>query len=277
MSSTAPHEDVDPFSFATNERDRSTIAMVRDALDAGRVGLAFQPVVATADGSVAFHEGLIRLQDETGRTIPAGRFMDLIEVQELGRLIDVAALRIGLATLAGHPDLRLAINMSARSIGYPRWMQTLKRGLARDGTAAERLILEITETSAMQVPELVKTFMTDLQGRGITFALDDFGAGQTSFRHLRELLFDIVKIDGTFVRGCDRDADNQCILAALAEIGRQFDMFTVAESVETRAEAAYLATIGIDCLQGYHYGAPEIRPAWFRPAGRKAPGRVSAA
>ena len=108
-SKTLPSpEDSDPFSFAVAERDRSTVEMVRDALKAGRVTLAYQPVVAArAEGgapTVAFHEGLVRLLDPQNRVIPAGRFMDTIETTELGRMIDVAALRVGLTALDRHPE-----------------------------------------------------------------------------------------------------------------------------------------------------------------------------
>ena len=263
----------DPLTYAVAERDGSVLAMVREALDRKRICLAFQPVIGAASGVAAFHEGLVRILDATGRVIPAGQFVQVVETQELGREIDCAALRCGLAALARVPALRLAVNMSARSIGYPRWMQTLRQGLQRDATVAERLILEISEASAMQVPELVKTFMADLQDQGITFALDDFGAGTTSFRHLRDFYFDIVKIDGAFVRNCDTDADNQCIVEALVAVSRAFEMFTVAERVESRGEADFLARAGVDCLQGYYYGAPETRPDWLPPPGRRAPGQ----
>lgn len=270
MRRNANSEDADPLTFAASERDRSVMDMVREALDQNRVMLAFQPIIGSVHGTAAFHEGLIRVLDDTGRIIPAGQFMGVVEGQEVGRLIDCAALRCGLGALARHPNLRLAINMSARSIGYPKWTSTLNRGLKQDPTAGERLILEITESSAMQVPELVRTFMSDLQDKGITFALDNFGAGSTSFRHLKEFVFDIVKIDGSFVRDCDSDADNQCILEALVTIGRQFDMFTVAERVETKGEAEFAASIGFDCLQGFYYGSPEIRPEWFVGPGRQS-------
>ncbi|MEL7184458.1 MAG: EAL domain-containing protein, partial [Pseudomonadota bacterium] len=230
----------DPLTYAVTSRDRSVLSMVRDALANGNVLLAFQPIVSATDGEAAFHEGLIRVVDSTGRIIPAGQFMDVCEGQELGRELDCAALRCGLGALSRTPDLRLSINMSARSIGYPKWMHILQRWLRRDATVGERLILEITERSAMTVPELVQTFMADLQDKGITFALDDFGAGTTSFRYLKEFYFDILKIDGSFVRGCDGDPDNQCLLNALITIGRQFEMFTVAESVETQEEAQFL-------------------------------------
>lgn len=261
---TAPNVTPDDLiAAAADDRDRSVLDMVREALQAGRVMLAFQPVVGAVAGEVAFHEGLIRLRDTTGRIIPAAQFIDAVETDELGREIDCAALRLGLAVLAQVPTLRLSINMSARSIGYARWARTLIHGLSQDQTVGERLILEITERSAMQVPELVKSFMTDLQERGITFALDDFGAGQTSFRYLKEFCFDVLKIEGSFIKNCDTDPDNQCILNALISIGQQFDMFTVAEAVETAAEAQFLTDAGIDCLQGYYYGSPQIRPPWL--------------
>jgi EAL domain-containing protein (putative c-di-GMP-specific phosphodiesterase class I) len=123
--------------------------------------------------------------DETGRVIPARDFITEIETMETGRVIDCLALEKGLRTLQEFPDLRLSVNMSARSIGYPRWNSILKRGLGEDPTVAERLILEITESSAMLVPDLVVGFMDDLQKKGISFALDDFGAGFTSFRYLK--------------------------------------------------------------------------------------------
>ncbi|GAB4382028.1 EAL domain-containing protein [Albidovulum sp.] len=253
----------DPLSAALALRDRETMAMVRRAVERRDVMLAFQPVVQAADfGRVAFHEGLVRLLDETGRIIPARDFIDTIETQELGRMIDCLALEMGLNALAHDPRLRLSINMSARSIAYPRWMRSLRRGLKADPTAAERLILEITESSAMVMPDIVSVFMTELQGQGISFALDDFGAGHTSFRYLREFYFDIIKIDGQFIRGIADNPDNQCLAQAMLSIARHFDMFAVAESVESARDAQWLAAAGIDCMQGYLFGAPSVTPPW---------------
>lgn len=261
-----------PLNYAIAERDRNTMAMVKDALGRKQVMLAYQPVVQSqAQQQPAFYEGLIRVLDDTGRIIPARAFIDVVETDEMGRIIDCLALEMGLETLAAESDLRLSINMSARSIGYPRWMQTLKHGLGIDPTVAERLILEITETSAMLMPELVTTFMKDLQTLGISFALDDFGAGYTAFRFLKNFYFDIVKIDGQFIRGIHSDPDNQALTKALVSIAEQFEMFTVAEFVESREDAEYLEAIGIDCMQGYYFGAPTIVPPWDKQAeGKRA-------
>ncbi|WP_306155065.1 EAL domain-containing protein [Roseovarius sp. MMSF_3281] len=253
-----------PLNYAVSARDRSVIDMVDQAVRHKQVMLAYQAVVPTGqEGRPAFYEGLIRVMDETGRVIPARDFITEIECMETGRVIDCLALEKGLRTLQGFPDLRLSVNMSARSIGYPRWMRILKRGIGQDPTVAERLILEITESSAMLVPELVVGFMDDLQKKGISFALDDFGAGFTSFRYLREFYFDIVKIDGQFIRGIASSPDNQVLTAALKSIAEQFDMVTIAESVEQPQDAAYLSAIGIDCMQGYFFGAPTVEPPWL--------------
>jgi EAL domain-containing protein (putative c-di-GMP-specific phosphodiesterase class I) len=174
-----------------------------------------------------------------------------------------------LNTLKAHPTLRLAINMSARSVGYPGWMQILKRFVKQRPDVVQRLILEITETSVMMMPEIVKIFMEELQDKGVTFALDDFGAGYTAFRHLRHFCFDILKIDGQFARNVDTDADNQVLNEALISLARHFDMVVVSEAVETRAEAAWLAAAGVDCLQGYFYAAPTMTPPWAADARQK--------
>ncbi|WP_102109072.1 EAL domain-containing protein [Oceaniglobus roseus] len=259
-----PTEQPDsPFTGAINERDRDTIAMVEAAVGAGDVLLAFQPVVPSGrQDRPAFYEGLIRVLDRSGRIIPARDFMPTVETMELGRRLDCLALEKGLRCLSEHPRLRLAINMSARSIGYRRWSATLDDMLRRDPTVGERLILEITESSAILMPDVVQGFMDDLQRQGVSFAIDDFGAGYTSLRYLKDLYFDILKIDGQFIRGIARNPDNQAVVKALLSIGRHFDMVTIAESVETAEDTALLTALGVDCMQGYFFGAPSVRTRW---------------
>lgn len=244
-------------------RDQSTMDMVKAAVHHKQVMLAFQPVVQSRrPDRMAFYEGLIRVLDETGRIIPARDFINVIEDTELGRLIDCLSLEKGLRALSKVPTLRLSINMSARSIGYRKWMRILDFGLKRDPTVAERLILEITESSAMLMPEIVVDFMSDLQRKGIAFALDDFGAGHTALRYFKNFQFDILKIDGQFIRKIHHDPDNQVLTQAILSIAQQFDMFTVAEFVENAEDALWLTEAGVDCLQGYFFGAPTVSPPW---------------
>lgn len=260
----------DPLTYAIAQRDADTLTTVRQALKTKNVCLAYQPVMTSgANPKPAFYEGLLRVLDPTGRVIPAKDFIDVVETIEEGRILDCLALEIGLTTLAANPSIRLAINMSARSIGHSGWEQVLDAALASDPTIAERLIIEITESSAMLVPSAVVDFMDRMQRHGTAFALDDFGAGYTSFKHFKDFFFDIVKIDGAFARNIHTDPDNQVLMQALVSIAQQFDMFTVAECVEQAAEADYLATIGIDCLQGYLFAAPTLSPHWDAAASKK--------
>lgn len=252
-----------PLGVAISQADRDTMRMVEEAIRTRRLALAYQPIVLARDPKrVAFYEGLVRVLEPNGRIIPARDFIGAIETHTLGREIDCAALEFGLTALAQHPDLRLAINMSARSIGYPRWMRTLQHGLNAGETVGERLILEITESSAITVPELLIAFMEEVQKKGVAFAMDDFGAGFTAIRYFKDFMFDMVKIDGSFTRGIQRDPDNQALLRALIAVGRHFEMATVAEAVETPEEAACLQAMGVDCMQGFLFGAPSVRPPW---------------
>ena len=238
--------------------------MVDRALNAGDVLLAYQPILqARARGTVAFYEGLVRVLDATGRVIPAAQFMGEAEQSELGRKLDHQSLRLGLKALQTYPKLRLSINMSGRSIGYRPWQNTLNRFLKRDASLGERLILEISEKSAMTVPDIVSGFMQEYQRLGLSFALDDFGSGLSSVKYLKEFCFDVAKIDGQFTTGIQNTADNQVAMGALMSVARHFDMFTVATRVEQGGEAEYLSSLGVDCLQGYLYGAPAVRPPWL--------------
>ncbi|OUS38281.1 diguanylate phosphodiesterase [Rhodobacterales bacterium 56_14_T64] len=253
-----------PLNAAVVERDRSTLDMVAEAIKHNQTMLAYQPVMqALPPQQPAFYEGYIRVLDATGRVIPAREFMPVVEDKEIGRVLDCLALEHGLRALTRSPEIRLSINMSARSIGYGRWMRVIDRFMKKDSTLGERLVLEISEASAMAAPELVVDFMGRMQEHGIAFALDNFGAGTSIIKYFREFFFDAVKIDGQFIRGVHGNHDNQAVTRALVSVAKQFDMLVVAESVETREDADFLVSIGVDCLQGYLFGAPSVSPPWI--------------
>lgn len=255
-----------PLDFAIDKQSRITLPAVRAAVERGSGVLAFQPIVqARQTKRAAFYEGLIRIIDDSGRIVPLRHFMPVAETTELGRQIDCLSLSLGLQALSDDPSLRLSINMSARSIGYPDWIKRLRNGVSDDATVGERLILEITESSAMGMPDQVRGFMREVLGMGISLALDDFGAGYTSFRYLRDFCFDMIKIDGQFIREIATHPDNQILTKALISIAHHFDMFTIAESVESADDASFLIDFGIDCMQGYYFGAPTIAPPHRMP------------
>ena len=254
----------DPLTYAVAQRDRNILQIVQQSVLQRQSMLAYHPVMRAQNPSqVAFYEGLIRVLDETGRIIPARDFISQIETSELGREIDVAALRLGMDALRSTPALRLSINMSARSIGYRGWTDLLHHYLSQDETIGDRLILEISEKSAMLLPDILARFMAELQTHGICFALDNYGAGETAIRHFKDFDFDILKIDGQFIRDISQTPDNRVIAAALISVAQHFDMLTVAENVETGEDARLLIDMGIDCLQGHYFGAPTLRPAWM--------------
>lgn len=246
----------------SNARRRFAVA---SALAQGRMGFHYQPVVdARRPDAVSFHEMLARLTLPDGTVMPAGAFMPLVEATSLGRAIDRLALDRAYAMLDDDPLLRLSVNLSPLTMGDAGWLETLA---ARAGSSTcGRLILEITETSAMGEIGQTVDFMNHVRGFGCAFALDDFGAGATGFRHFRDFRFDMVKIDGGFVQGVDTAPDSKVLIECLMGAARHFEMFTVAERVETEAEAETLRGLGIDCLQGYLYGRPQSEP--MRPVCR---------
>ena len=250
---------LDPLHYAMASRDADVMNLVGSALDAGRARLAFHPIVTTDDQPrIAFYEGLVRLRDDAGRVIPAAPFMPLVEETGFGRQIDCMTLALALNMLQQTPAIRLSVNLSARSIGDGAWRRILDEGLRHRDSLGERLIFEISETSAMMLHENVIRFMAKMQPKGVAFALDGFGAGMTAFRYLKDLFFDLVKIDKSFIKGIQNDPDNQVLAEALITVAHQFEMFAIADGVETEEEATFLRQIGVDCLQGYLYGVPKF-------------------
>lgn len=266
MEGSGLAETSSPLSVAVAEDSARAVDMVAEAVRQRRLRLAYHRVVlAGRTDRTGFHEGLIRVLDPGGRVIPAREFMGAVELHELGRQIDCAALVMAFDALVRHPQLRLSVNISARSMGWPRWLRLMQGGLARHPGIGDRLILEIGEASAMAVPDLLAGLMAELRPKGISFALDGFGAGPFALRHLRELSFDLVKIDAQYSRDIHAHPDNQVLMSAFLSIARQFDMLTVAQGVERAEEAVWLAELGLDCLQGYLFCAPKLIPDGLVP------------
>lgn len=250
-----------PLAAAISAQDKEVLAMVGSALKDRRMRLAFQPVVYAADPTViGFFEGFIRLLNLRDQVIPARDFMPAVEQRQLGREIDCAALQMGLMAMQRNPQIRVSINMSARSVGYRPWADILRRALQESPRIGGSLILEINEASALQVPDVLKPFMADMREHGIVFALDDFGAGMTSLRLLQELGFEIAKIDGSLVKRVDRSAEGQAVTRAAIATAQELGMYVVAEAVETEGEAVWLREAGVGCLQGYLFGPPTVTP-----------------
>jgi EAL domain-containing protein (putative c-di-GMP-specific phosphodiesterase class I) len=266
-----------PLEAAISAQDRETLKLVASALKERRMRLAYQPVVYAADPSViGFFEGFIRLLNLRDQVIPARDFIGAVEQTELGREIDCAALQMGVMTMQRNPQIRVSINMSARSVGFRPWGAILRKALRETPKLGHNLILEINEASAMQVPDVLKPFMEEMRNYGIVFALDDFGRGMISLPLLQELRFEIAKIDGELVREVDKREAGQTVVRGAIALAQEMGMYVVAEAVETEGEANWLREAGVGCMQGYLFGPPTVTPD-FRAFRHGRPGLSSGA
>lgn len=229
---------------------------LQEALSQNRLRLAYQPVVAAASSEPAFHECLLRMDDGNGHLIPAAHLVPVAEDVGLIRAIDRWVLDRVVSELTAYRSAHLALNVSAFSISNTGWMERLESLSRLHPGIAERLIVEITETTAMSDIGLAITFAERVRRTGAKLALDDFGAGYTSFAHLRDFPIDMVKIDGRFTQNLDADPQNRLLLGALLQLAKGFGLATVAECAETAEDARALAAAGATYIQGYHFGRP---------------------
>ncbi len=252
-------------SEETRRQQRVGMALgdrVQRALKQDRLVFAFQPVVGST-GAVDYYECLLRMIGEDGRVISAGEFVPAIEQFGFIRLIDRYVLERAIAEAAAHPTVTLGFNISGLTATDRSWLRAVVALLRDRPEVARRLVVEITETAALYDIDESARFVETLRELGCRVALDDFGAGFTSLRHLQKLAVDTVKIDGSFVRNLAESHDNLVFLRHLAGLANGFGLTTVAECVETAHEAAILRAEGIQYLQGYYFGRPSLERVWL--------------
>jgi len=248
-------------------RRRENIAMADDlvaALREDRLSLAYQPIVQAHDTKqVAFYESLLRLTDRSGQLINAGMFMPVAEKLGLVRLLDRRVLELAFETLRRNTRVRLSINASPQSLRDSRWQALFEELADENPNALERLILEVTEATVIDDADDTGRILNRFRDRGCAIALDDFGAGYTSFQQLRDLQLDIVKIDGCYVRNVLDNPSDQVFIEALTSIAKHQELLIVAEMVDSDEAAALLRSLGVDTFQGFHFGRPEVAPDWL--------------
>ena len=143
------------------------------------------------------------------------------------------------------------------------WAEGYISLLRANQALADRITVELTETQVIDAIEDSIEFVSEIKKLGCSFAIDDFGAGYTSFRNLKAMDIDILKIDGSFVTGLSSSRENQLFVRTLLDLARNFGMQTVAEWVDNEADAMLLKGLGVDYLQGFLIGKPEVRPDWL--------------
>jgi EAL domain-containing protein (putative c-di-GMP-specific phosphodiesterase class I) len=232
---------------------------IRRALDEDRFVLYWQPIIELRTGVATHHELLLRMVGEDGEIIPPGAFIDTAErfdlIQEIDHWVVRAAIRLLAERGAQDADL-LEVNLSGKSIGDPSLPELIEREIALTGVDPSRLVFEITETAAIANMEHARVFAERLTRLGCRFALDDFGAGFSSFYYLKRLPLDYLKIDGDFIRSLTSSATDQLMVKSIVDIARGMGKQTIAEFVEDEATADLLRDMGVDYSQGYFHGRP---------------------
>ena len=247
------------------ENIRATDEIVT-ALNQRRMLLAFEPIVETRSRRVSFYESLVRIRGADSSLVSAHAIIPTAERLGLVRLIDHRVLQLVMDQLLADPYVKLSLNVSPSSTIDPDWWASLGAQLRNHSGTAERLTIEITEMVAIQDVDDTRGFVTRVKDLGCRIAIDDFGAGNTSFRNLRKLGVDMVKIDGAFVQNLSRSADDRVFVRALLDLAHGLDLTTVAEWVQDEAAAAMLAEWGCDYLQGELLGAASLeRPTVALP------------
>lgn len=239
---------------------QKTQALTRDdiikALNDRRVTLAYQPIVHAQSRKPHHYECLLRLRRDDGEVVSAADF--IIAAERLGcvHLLDRRALEIASRTLQSHPDIKLALNISAATVKEKSTADAYLQALRSLGRACERVVVELTETVALEDPAMASRFSMEARGFGCQFAIDDFGAGYTTFKNLMAIEADEIKIDGSFIRDLSLTPHKQVFVRMMVDLAQTFSVKTVAEMVGSREDADLLTRLGVDYLQGYMFGLP---------------------
>ncbi|WFU32763.1 bifunctional diguanylate cyclase/phosphodiesterase [Bradyrhizobium brasilense] len=241
------------------------------ALNERRIVIGFEPVVDARLRQPAFYECLVRMEQDDGRALLAPDIVPVAERLGLIRLVDHRVLELAIAELAAAPGVQLSLNISPDTTMDPDWWATIESLMRAHPGVGERLIVEITETVAIQDIDDVRGFVTRLKNFGSRIAIDDFGAGYTSFRNLRKLGVDIVKIDGAFVQNIVRSADDRAFVQTLIDLARRLEIKTVAEWVQDEEAAVMLREWGCDFIQGRLIGLASPDRPWNAPAEKPVP------
>ena len=247
------------------ETVRATDAIVA-ALNERRIFLAYETIVTTKTRTPAFFECLMRIRRADGSLIAANDIIPVAERLGLVRLLDHRVLELVVDEMVATPTLQASLNVSAASTTDPDWWSGLTSLLRAHPGVAERLIVELTESAAIHDVDETRGFVGRVKDLGCRIAIDDFGAGYTSFRNLRKLGVDIVKIDGAFVHDMMRSEDDSAFVRTLIDLARRLKLLTVAEWVQDEEAAGTLQAWGCDYLQGALISLASPERPWIKPA-----------
>ena len=242
---------------------RQNISMANQiisALEENRILVAYQPIVCAQTGETVIHECLARMTLPNGELLSALEWIPTAERLGLIRQIDRRVAEIAIGVLNEVHDVSLALNVSALTASDGEWLNSFLQLVSQAPQAASRLTVELTETLALTDLEESSRFISRLRQAGCQVAIDDFGAGYTSFKNLQQLNIDLVKIDGSFVTKLKDNEENQLFIKTLLSLANNFNVATVAEWVTDEADAEILRGFGVNYLQGFLFSPPQLDP-----------------
>lgn len=251
----------DSENYLAYRAELQQLEIIKEALRANRLRLFMQPIEPTAGIEARPHyEILLRLESEYGELMLPATFIPVAERFQIMQDLDIWVVQNCLKILdtcrsADH-EISLSINLSGNTLSDLSALNRIVETVLDSSVAAALLCFEITESAAISNIDTVVVFMNKLKGLGVRFALDDFGAGLSSFGYIRSLPIDYLKIDGYFIRNIRSDSTNRAITAAFVQLSRDLGIATVAESVEDKATRKLVRKMGIDYVQGYGVARP---------------------
>jgi EAL domain-containing protein (putative c-di-GMP-specific phosphodiesterase class I) len=239
------------------------MARAKRALTENRLYLDVQKIIPLAVGNAVPHyELLVRMRDESGRSVPPGAFLPAVERYNLSVRYDRWVLNAALQWLKQNPSAippgsRLFINLSRDTVVDTETAPYMRQAFAQAGIDPRRFGFEVAESIAIGNLSRVNMLIGELRRLGCAFGLDDFGSGVSSFAYLKALGADYLKIDGMFVGNISQDKVDYAMVRSIKDIGHVMGKKIVAESVETQSVLTKLREIGIDYAQGFAVGHPQ--------------------
>ncbi len=244
-------------------KNNSVASEVSAALVSGRVQFAMQPIVGADHLRPTHYECLVRIEREGGQIVAASQFMPVAERMGFARPLDRRVLDLVLDYARHRPETNLAFNVSGLTTMDYGWLEALEQGIANDRALAQRLMVEITETSAITDIDDTAAFVNAVKALGCRVAIDDFGAGYTSFRNLKMLDVDMLKIDASFIKDLYHSPEDQLFVRTMIGLAYNLGIETVAEGVRDQRTAELLRNMGITHLQGYYFGRPKLVTPYY--------------